>query len=280
MTRALALLIAVMLLCASTSQAALIHRYSFDDGTANDSVGTFNGTLVNGAAVSGGALHLDGDNDYVEFSSGLLESATGYVGTTHTGAGTGKLSIEAWFTAPPTEMVGYFNTRVFYFGSSYSPYNEMDQNGIGLSSDDANDQAALTLTYNGWNPRSAFTSTLNTGNLKHVVAVLDNADNSMKLYVNGTLATSNSLDILNSAGVNSIYDVFNYLGRGRSWSAVNLEGSIDEFRIYDHALSPEQISINFALGPDVVPEPGTLALLAAGLLGVLAHARRRTSRAK
>src|SRR6476646_10448658 len=36
----------------------LTHRYSFNDGTANDSVGAANGVLGNSATVSGGQLNL------------------------------------------------------------------------------------------------------------------------------------------------------------------------------------------------------------------------------
>ncbi|HEY6915175.1 MAG TPA: hypothetical protein VI413_10905, partial [Paludibacter sp.] len=35
----------------------LTHKWTFEDGTANDVVGTLNGTLIDGATVSGGALN-------------------------------------------------------------------------------------------------------------------------------------------------------------------------------------------------------------------------------
>jgi hypothetical protein len=38
----------------------LISRYSFNDGTANDSFGTAHGSLFNGANISGGQLILGG----------------------------------------------------------------------------------------------------------------------------------------------------------------------------------------------------------------------------
>ena len=50
---------------ASSSRADLIHRYSFDDGTVNDSIGGANGTLVNNTlaapppTVSGGQLQFN-----------------------------------------------------------------------------------------------------------------------------------------------------------------------------------------------------------------------------
>ncbi len=48
----------------SSANAQLLHRYSFD-ASADDSVGTANGTLLNGAAVSGGALVTAGGNGTV-----------------------------------------------------------------------------------------------------------------------------------------------------------------------------------------------------------------------
>ena len=42
------------------ASATLRHLYTFNDGTANDSVGTAHGTLFGGAAVSGGEVQLLG----------------------------------------------------------------------------------------------------------------------------------------------------------------------------------------------------------------------------
>ena len=47
----------VALLLASSADAALTHRYSFNDGTANDSIGSANGTVVGtNGSISGGQL--------------------------------------------------------------------------------------------------------------------------------------------------------------------------------------------------------------------------------
>ena len=51
------------------AQAVLTHKYTFNDGTANDSVVVTpaNGTLTNGATTTlGGQLALDGVNDFVD----------------------------------------------------------------------------------------------------------------------------------------------------------------------------------------------------------------------
>jgi len=48
----------------------------------------------------------------------------------------------------------------------------------------------------------------------------------------------------------------------------NAVGFIDDFRVYDHVLSPSEVAA-------LVPEPSTFALAASGLLGLALHARRR-----
>ena len=50
-------------------------------------------------------------------------------------------------------------------------------------------------------------------------------------------------------------------------------GSVDEFRIYDNAQSASAIAADFAAGPNVVPEPSSLAFVAIGALGLLARRR-------
>jgi hypothetical protein len=48
-------------------------------------------------------------------------------------------------------------------------------------------------------------------------------------------------------------DVNNWLGRSNWTSDANFDGSFNEFRIYDQALTASEIAASFAAGPDVVP---------------------------
>jgi hypothetical protein len=58
------LLVAAM---SRTASGQLTHRYSFNDGTANDSVGTANGVLSGATWVAGGQVVLPGTSgDYVD----------------------------------------------------------------------------------------------------------------------------------------------------------------------------------------------------------------------
>lgn len=59
------------------TNATLIHQYKFS-GNANDSVGSANGTLMNGATATGGRLSLNGVNQYVEFGSHIVPTSGSY----------------------------------------------------------------------------------------------------------------------------------------------------------------------------------------------------------
>src|SRR5689334_16732069 len=73
---------------------ALTHRYSFNDGSANDSVGHINGTLMNGATVSGGQLVFD-----PAVNNGSASPSTGqYVNLPSNILFTHSFTIEAWAT--------------------------------------------------------------------------------------------------------------------------------------------------------------------------------------
>lgn len=49
----------------ATADPALLHQWTFNNGTATDVVGGVTGTLLGGASIDGGRLSLDGVNDYM-----------------------------------------------------------------------------------------------------------------------------------------------------------------------------------------------------------------------
>jgi hypothetical protein len=53
-----------------------------------------------------------------------------------------------------------------------------------------------------------------------------------------------------------------------------VQGSIDEFRIWNQALSGSTIAAHNLLGASVVPEPSICALLGLGLAGLVIRRRR------
>jgi hypothetical protein len=120
----LSVALAVML-AAGTAHADLIHRYSFD-GTADDSVGTANGTLVNNATISGGNLVLSnigasgGSVQYSSLPAGVIATAGG------------RVTVEEWFSSPgtlsqsatltPNSLTGLGTTSNYLGRSQYNAY--------------------------------------------------------------------------------------------------------------------------------------------------------------
>jgi hypothetical protein len=82
----------------------------------------------------------------------------------------------------------------------------------------------------------------------YVACVLDPASGFMGIYTNGVLAASRKdLVSLASVGTNCFF-----LGRSLFASDAPLNGSIDEFRIYNTALSAAGIAASCRQGPDAV----------------------------
>lgn len=209
----------------------LKHRYSFSSD-ASDSVGDAAGKLQGAAAVKDGKLVLDGSaGSYVDLPGGLL---SGYKAAT----------IEFWIS---TGQNGNY-ARVFDAGEIsgrsgiQSIYFCVDHTATGdwrlkISVPDGKDQVV------------AIKGNLSGRKDLHVVNVLDPATGFMGIYVNGELVGSRT-DLISLAGVSPHYF---FIGRSLYAADAYLNASIDEFRIYDSALSAEQVKKNLAAGPDRIP---------------------------
>src|SRR5579863_5774411 len=92
------LLILLLLSWLDTSaQAQLLHRYNFQTaGSANDIVGTADGTIYGSATVSGGALTTTGSAGGL--SGGVPQNSVGLPASAVAGL-TNAFSLEIWYTA-------------------------------------------------------------------------------------------------------------------------------------------------------------------------------------
>ncbi len=197
------------------------------DVDAADSIGGNHGKIENGPqwiedGVVGGALQLDGEDDYVELPIGSLidslESAT----------------FAVWInfdnSAGPWQ-------RIFDFGSGESanmfltPRTEYENEemrfaitaGGGYSDEDIT--AAPTTLPAGWH---------------HVAVTIDASNNTHTLYLDGKVVAKNigTRYTPSSLGVTTN----NWLGRSQYSADPYLRGSLDDFRIYNYALSDKEIS--------------------------------------
>ena len=249
---------------AAAPPVRLIHRYSFNNGTANDSVGAANGVFYNAsgnASIANGQLNLVGaPGDYVDLGPGII---------TTTNITTGAITFEAWATFNPVNGAW---ARLFDFGNISG---SSGGNYFFLAANDAanggNTRLAVSDTIPGNTDEDGFdlNNLLGQTNI-HIVAVFNPMPNRqfLGLYTNGVLAASTTTG---GKYIASINDVFSFLGHslwsGDAW----LNGSINEFRIYDGELDKFQIAASLEAGPNqtnynagtltsFVLNPGTLPL--------------------
>ena len=113
----------------------------------------------------------------------------------------------------------------------------------------------------------------------HVVGVADLDANEAVIYVNGpwhdSVVAAGTVNALtdwagsDGAGLGSVSNAINFGSPG------GFDGDIALFRFYPWALGADDVAANFmALEPRMLPEPGTLSLLALGGLGLLCRRRR------
>jgi glucose/arabinose dehydrogenase len=230
-------LLLVLVAATSTSLAGLTHQYTFN-GSASDSVGTAHGTLQGGAALSlSGKASLDGINDYVSFSGAQL-NLNSYVDAT----------FEGWFTldtAPAWQRLFDFGLTSGGLGGDYIFYTP--SSGVG------DNRVALSNSSPGGGNEDivAGGSSLTTGRQYHVAVVVDDNSNggsdTMSLYIDGAFVNSTPLTRTMSGLSNSLA----FLGRSLYSSDAYFDGSINEFRIYNNALSPSDVMTSFQKGPDI-----------------------------
>lgn len=217
----------------------LKHQWTFEDGNANDKIGTVNGTLMDGASVADGALSTSGG--YVELDGAAL-AINSY----------SELTVSAWFTSDLGMNTSYH--FLYYFGG---------QDGInganmtGYTPARGNDVSrAMIMTGNG--EKGVNGAEYDDGILHHVVCVVDATN--LTYYLDGALMGTASI------GANTLANVATdlaYFGKGGWSNDLNWSGKIDDISIYDKALTADNVKFLYNLHkptPLVAENPGTANL--------------------
>ncbi len=240
-------------------------RYSFSgtasaaiaDGTSiADSIGTAAAALRGAGAIynaAGTAIVLPGGTPatqaYLDLPNGVI------TGTINSGTRYTSASYETWVTVNTTQNWA----RIFNFGTSSvgevttvgGTFDGNDAHHIFLTANDGttNDQRLARNYPAGTNDvTSVSTGTAVNGTQFHIVLTYDAVDQNWRWYRNGVL-----MQVLPDAqGLTTLNDVNNWLGRSMWSSDINLNGTYDEFRIYDYALTEAQIRGNKDAGPNVI----------------------------
>jgi hypothetical protein len=248
-------------LTVTVAPATLIHEYKFSEAsgtTSADSVPgnspTWDATLVGGAALGGGQVTLDGSSGYVQLPVGIL-------------SGLDEVTIETWATFP-TAINAWAN--LYAFGNQDLAGN--GENYISLQPHTGGSTCSANFGLgdpgNAAETDAGFSPALDSNTNVQIVAVYHPFAGSVAIYTNGVLASVNntSFDNLkdpvafagpwyNSQSLLAYTlgpDPINYIGGSLYSTNPTLNASINEFRIYNGALTPAQIAADYVLGPDQV----------------------------
>lgn len=250
------------------------HKYTFNQGNVFDtgsSPSPQSGEVIDRTGISsytGGALNLTANNGansnqdfsqpttvgaYVDLPNGIFTGAVN--------SGTfGAVTLEIWAT--PQENRNW--ARLVDFGTSNGGENVSNGAGgqsyvIMVPQRDVNGQALASAYASTGTENFAYAGfPLPTGQKSHMVAVYDQlnttagANGTISLYVNnGPVVTA---PIPDGMDLDLITDNNNWLGRAQYGDPL-FDGLIDEFRIYDTALTAAEVAASFTAGPEPAPLP-------------------------
>jgi hypothetical protein len=204
----------------------LTHQYTFEDGTANDSVGGANGVLVGGAAVVDGALVTTAQDQWMEMPGATI-AMNGYK----------EVTIAAWYTPKAGGNTGY--TMLAYFGDSV---NGLGSNGYFMCSarGDNISRTAISIgnTSAPWAAESGANGKEYDDGLPHLMVSTINAT-SITLFIDGVQIATTPLSAANK--ISGISQKLAYLAKGGYTGDPEWIGAIGEFRIYDKALTSGEV---------------------------------------
>lgn len=229
-------------------KSALVHRYDFEGGgsTVMDRVGGAHGSVKGGGTLSQvegkgvGVLGGGTSGPYVDLPNGLLSALT-------------SATLESWVTW--SGGAGW--QRIFDFGDTTSAMPE-DNPANGKSylfltpTTDVASGGSLRLVYSleggaaTAETRLESASSLPESLKQVVVVVVDTSAGKLLLYVDGTSVG----EVAFSGTLAAINDVNAWLGRSQYSADPELTGTFHDFRVYDAALTPQQIAASFAAGTD------------------------------
>lgn len=221
----------------SSLQAGLIGHWSFD-GDAKDRTPYVNHGTVNGATLAadrlgwaGSAYSFDGVNSWIDLNTidGNGPSKEFY----DVDPGEAK-TFSLWFKSPAPNAGGEDGTLFWKEGACIGWYLSLLQTGSLYFSFNTSDAAFGCDTF-------ASTDIIDTSQnyhddqWHHLAGVIDRPGQAMRLYVDGVLQDSASVD--NTADGDG-----GDLRIGTLWNQTNFfNGSIDDVRIYNRALSADEI---------------------------------------
>jgi hypothetical protein len=217
--------------------------------TANDSSGNSrNGTYVNGVVLNqtsvvpneGKSVDLDGTNDYVEYTLGADI--------------TGNFSLEIWFN------VDSYSNYPGLFGAWTANSNGNYGTNLQLSDTGTFDINVARNNFNFWELNAGGFGSISTGTRYHVVLVVDDTNNVVKLFINGSQVGTNQT-ITNAVGLGANGKKIR-VGSVGAITNGGWNGRVDNFAVYTTALSGTRITAHYeaGFGPKITPTVTNIGL--------------------
>ena len=210
--------------------AGLLLRYDFDETSGSIAVdssghghhGTYVRTPDFGTGVHGGSFRMSGDSTtspYVKIPNGVLKNADSVTVSTYA-KWKGGQSFQWLFGLGPDSNKYLFATPSNGGSSLYS-----------------------AITKASWSAESKLTggSPLTPGEWHHVAVTLDGSTGTMVLYRDGVEAARTTTTIKPSELYDATKDHTGYIGRSLYSADPYFGGEVDDFRIYDRALSAAEV---------------------------------------
>ena len=180
---------------------------------------------------------------------------------------TSAFSIEAWVNVSSASANG--------LGDIFAINRQANGTGIALWLNGDHPELGLN---NGANFAELSTGSVTNNAWNQIVVTWNNAVNggAPLFYINGALAGNSdasaftgALGLTNAPGLNIGAEFASQLNPGGRW----FNGSIEEVSFYNYALSPNQVSADFAAA---APEPSSLLMIAGGLMWLALVRFKRT----
>ncbi|MDD4991031.1 MAG: T9SS type A sorting domain-containing protein [Paludibacter sp.] len=218
------------------ADANLKHQWTFDDGTANDSKGTLNGTLEGGATITDKALNTT-NGGYVNLSGSDL-AINAYT----------ELSMEVWFTSAPGANGSYH--MLYYFGNTNAGGGGENYTCITPARGNNVSRAMLSTGTGGSGAENGVNGPeYDDGILHHMVCTINAT--TIVFYIDGINMGSADLSGTNSlAGIGT---QFAYFAKGGYRADPTWKGKIHKISMYDVALTDENVAYLFQKGAEAQP---------------------------
>ncbi len=192
---------------------------TYEDSSGNDNTGTAAGNASTTAGKYGNGGVFDGDGDYID-----VDNPT-------TAMDVSNVTISVWVKPNDVTFEGGIVVSPIDFNNKWGLIWNDDSGGqpivvSDLGPDITGRQANIAPTRNQWH---------------HIVAI----PSSHKLYVDGSEVETRDI-------TESWMSYNGKLGIGRHYDSINFNGQIDEVRIYNRALSPDEVKELYEWAPGPV----------------------------